>query len=152
MVMTPKERELVAVGISVAVGCWTCTNFHTREAHTVGAAEADIRRAIVRAVEIRRTAANMIEAHALARLEDLTGREDAAAAPAAARMDALVSVGAALAAACPVNLKVSLAAAKTTGIAEDEVLEIATLATFIRSKAASNVRRMVGRHNSAVPS
>ncbi len=152
MVMTPKERELVAVGVSVAVGCWTCTNFHTREAHTVGAAEADIRRAIVRAVEIRRTAANMIEAHAIARLEGLSGTEDAAAAATESRLGALVSVGAALAAACPVNLKVALAAADTVGVTEDEVTEIATLATFIRSKAASNVRRMVGRHESVASS
>lgn len=148
MVMTLKERELVAVGVSVAVGCWTCTNFHTREAHTMGAAEADIRRAIVRAVEIRRTAADMIEAHALARLEDMTGPEDDAAPPLATRLGALISVGAALAAACPVNLKVSLAAADATGITEDEVTEIATLASFIRSKATSNVRRMVVRHES----
>lgn len=152
MVMTLKERELVAVGVSVAVGCWTCTNFHTRAAYTVGVAAVDIRRAIVRAVEIRRTAADMIEAHALARLEDLTGLEDAAAVPADTCLGALISVGAALAAACPVNLEVSLAAADAIGITEDEVMEIAALVTFIRSKAAANVRRMAARHEAMAPS
>jgi AhpD family alkylhydroperoxidase len=68
MGMSPKKWELAAVGISVAVGCWTCTNFHNREAHIVGAADVDIRAAFVRAVEVGRTAAEMIEAYALARL------------------------------------------------------------------------------------
>jgi hypothetical protein len=78
----------------------------------------------------------------------MTGPEDATVLPADTRLGVLIPVGAALAAACPLNLEVRLAAAEAVGGAEYEVMEIATLATFIRSKAATNVRRMVGRHES----
>ena len=37
MAITVKEKELVAVGISVASGCKPCTNFHVKSAREVGA-------------------------------------------------------------------------------------------------------------------
>ena len=39
MTMTAREREIAAVGISVAAGCKPCTDHHVGEAGKVGASD-----------------------------------------------------------------------------------------------------------------
>jgi AhpD family alkylhydroperoxidase len=49
-----KEKELAAVGISIAAGCKPCTDFHVKKAREVGASEAEIKQSMSDAVSVRR--------------------------------------------------------------------------------------------------
>ena len=42
MAITPKEKELAAVGMSIATGCKPCTDFHVKAARKSGASDAEI--------------------------------------------------------------------------------------------------------------
>ena len=56
MSLTSIERELAAVGISVASGCKLCTNYHVKAVREAGASEEEIKQAISDALSVRVTA------------------------------------------------------------------------------------------------
>ena len=56
MTITPMEKELAAVGISVATGCRPCTDFHVKAARKLGASDAEIKQAMSDAFAVRRGA------------------------------------------------------------------------------------------------
>ncbi|MHC4141844.1 MAG: carboxymuconolactone decarboxylase family protein [Planctomycetota bacterium] len=66
--MTAREREIAAVEISVAAGCKPCTDHHVGAAAKAGATDDKISQAVADALNVRRKAADIMEAHALARL------------------------------------------------------------------------------------
>lgn len=144
MAMTPKEKELVAIGISVAAGCKPCTDHHVAVARKARASDEAIRQAADNALVVRRYAADIMEAHALAHLGEnreaagfgFQGEPD--------RMTALVCIGAAFAVNCVASLEHHLAAAEQAGVPEDEVGQVTALAAFIKQRAASHVERLVG--------
>ena len=68
MAITPKEKELAAVGMSVATGCKPCTDFHVKAARKSGASDAEIKQAMSDAVAVRRRATEVMEAYGLAHL------------------------------------------------------------------------------------
>jgi AhpD family alkylhydroperoxidase len=45
MPITKKEKELAAVGISIAAGCKPCTDYHMKAVREAGASDDEIRRA-----------------------------------------------------------------------------------------------------------
>lgn len=45
-----KEKELVAVGVSVATGCKPCLNYHFRKVQEAGASDEEIKQAISDAI------------------------------------------------------------------------------------------------------
>lgn len=147
--MTPKEKELVAIGISVAAGCKPCTDHHVAVARKARASDEEIRQATVDAFALRRYATEMMEAYALTHLgenRDITGfgfhgEPD--------RITAVVALGAAFAVNCVASLEHQLAAAEKAGVAEDDIRQIMTLAAFIKQKAASHVERLVGMSEEA---
>jgi AhpD family alkylhydroperoxidase len=142
--MTPKEKELVAIGISVAAGCKPCTDHHVAVARKARASDGEIRQAVEDAFAVRRHAADIMEAHSRAHLgEDRevggSGFDDESN-----RITAMVTVGAAFAVNCVASLEHHLAAAAKAGVTEDEIKQIVTLAAFIKQRAASHVERLVG--------
>ena len=56
MAITPKEKELAAVGISVATGCKPCTDHHMKAVRKAGASEKEIKQAVADALEVRKDA------------------------------------------------------------------------------------------------
>ena len=66
MAITPKEKELVAIGISVAAGCKPCTDHHVAVVRKARATDEEIRQAANDALAIRRRAADIMQSHALA--------------------------------------------------------------------------------------
>jgi AhpD family alkylhydroperoxidase len=149
MAISPKEKELVAIGISVAAGCKPCTDHHVAVARKARASDEEIRQAADDAFVVRRHAANIMEAYALAHLGeerevagfDFHGEPN--------RITALVCLGAAFAVNCVASLEHHLAAAGETGVSEDDIRQIVTLAAFIKQKAASHVERLVGMSEEA---
>ena len=143
MALTTIERELAAVGISVASGCKPCTNYHLRAVHEAGASEDEIKSAISDALNVRVAATAIMRSHALVRL----GQKDQGHIPTIPldtnRIKGLVSMGAAFGVNCEASLKEYLAAAESVGISTDEIDEIMKLAAFLKDRAASHVERLV---------
>ncbi len=138
------ERELAAVGISVASGCKPCTDYHVKAVRKAGASEEDIKKAISDALTVRVTATNIIRSHALVRLGQENQRHIPANSPDTNRITELVSMGAAFGVNCASSLKEHLAAAESVGISPEEIDELMKLAAFIKDRAASHVERLVG--------
>ena len=145
MSLSMKEKELAAVGISVAAGCRPCTNYHLREARQAGAGEEEIRRAGEIAVAVRHQAAEVMAAHLLGQLGEAAAAKPGAEMAAFSRIDRLAAIGSAFAVNCPATLKAHLAAGGKFGLTQGESEEIAKLATFIRGKAISHVEKLIPR-------
>lgn len=56
MAITPKEKELAAVGISVATGCKPCTDHHMKAVRKARASDKEIRQTVADALEARKGA------------------------------------------------------------------------------------------------
>ena len=148
MAVNPKEKELTAVGISVAAGCKPCTNYHVKEACQTGASDEEMKRAAVAALDVREGATGIMRFHVLARLgEGGDGGDpggDSGGAGETDRIKVLVSVGAAFAVNCTSSLKKHLAAAESLGISPDDIAEIVELAAFIKGMAVHHAERAAG--------
>ena len=144
MPITPKERELTAVGVSVASGCKPCTNYHIKAVREAGASDDEIRQAVADALRVRVSATEIMEGHALSRLGEAEQPESVDISGETNRVKELVSLGAAFGVNCVSSLKKHLAAAETVGISQDEVAEIVKLAAFVKERARSHVERVVG--------
>jgi len=142
MALRLKERELVAVGASVAAGCKPCTDYHLKAAREAKLSDDETHQAINGAISVRQNASGVMKAYALQRpgeVVDAPGDTDSEST----RIKQLVAIAAAFAVNCTINLERHLAAAKVFGIADDEIGEVTKLARFIKAKAASHVENMV---------
>ena len=144
MALTAIERELAAVGISVASGCKPCTNYHVKAVREAGASEEEIKQAISDALSVRVTATGVMRSHALVRLGQADQGHISTNPPDTNRVKELVSMGAAFGANCASSLKEHLAAAESVDISPTEIDELMKLAVFIKDRAASHVERLVG--------
>jgi AhpD family alkylhydroperoxidase len=150
MTLTLKEKELVAIGASVAAGCKPCTNYHFRKVREVSASDEEIEQAISDAIRVRDCAKEVMETHALRLLgrsrEDVYcgGHEDAT------RITQLICVAAAFAVNCTSSLQEHIDAARRVGVSDEELNSALDLASFIRAKAASHVDRMASEIESVV--
>jgi AhpD family alkylhydroperoxidase len=143
MALTLTEKELVAVGTSVAAGCKPCTDYHLREVRKTEASDAEIRQAIAQAARVRRDATEIMEGHGLEQPR-ASGEAGGSSAEETSRIEQLVSVGAAFAVNCTSGLEKHLKAGQQVGIAEEEIQEVVGLAAFIKRMAASHVEKLVG--------
>lgn len=152
MALTSKEKELVAIGASVAAGCQPCADYHFRKLREARASDQEIQQAISDAICVRDCAKEVMETHALRLLgrprEDVYcgGHEDAT------RMTQMVDVAAAFAVNCTSSLQEHIAAARRVGVSDEELNSVLDLASFIRAKAASHVDRMASEIESVVAS
>lgn len=142
MAITPKEKELAAVGISIAAGCKPCTDFHVKKAREVGGTDAEMRQAIGDALSVRRSGADIMESYGLARLGGPKPVEAQKHAGGTDRVRELVCIGAAFAVNCVSSMRTHLEAAESVGIAHEDITTIVKLSAFIKGKAASHVERL----------
>ncbi len=68
MALRLKEKELAAVGISVVTGCKPCTDYHVKAAREARASDEEIKQAVADALAVRRSATEIMEGYALAKL------------------------------------------------------------------------------------
>ena len=66
--LTPREREFVAIGASLASNCVPCTEYHIQAARKLGISVAEIEEALTFADKIRRTPADKVLAAANSQL------------------------------------------------------------------------------------
>ena len=139
MSLTTREKELVAVGVSLAAGCKTCTNYHFKKVRGAGASDEEIEQAMVDAIAVRDKAKKIMERHGfrLLGLKRFRRNEEGDDAEETSRMRELVSVGAAYAVNCTSSLDKHLAAASSVGVTDDEMEAVVDLARFIKGRADS---------------
>jgi AhpD family alkylhydroperoxidase len=63
MSLTTKERELVAVGASLAASCETCTDYHFKKVRRAGASDEELEQAMIDAIAVRDNAKKIMERH-----------------------------------------------------------------------------------------
>jgi AhpD family alkylhydroperoxidase len=144
MAITSKEKELAAVGISIATGCMPCTDFHVKKVREFGASDAEIKQAMIDALSVRRGATDIMETYGLAHLDGHEPADDLEHASTTDRTKELVCVGAAFGVNCVSCLKTHLEAAESVGISHEDITTILKLSAFIKGKAASHVERLAG--------
>lgn len=143
MVLTPKERELAAVGISAVAGCKPCVRHHLRAAREAQATDEEIARAIGDALAVRRSATAVMEKYALGQVGKTQGEKQGTVSEVSdwSRIRSLVSVGAAYTASCTSNLRKHLALAHKAGVSSDEVEVLLKLAVHIKGRGAYHVNK-----------
>ena len=144
MTLHSKEKELAAVGISVATGCKPCTDYHINAVRKAGATEEEIRQAVADALHVRRNALAVMAGYASAQLGASGHTDDPGPVGETNRIKELVSVGAAFGVNCVTNLQRHLDAAERVGISREDIATIVTLGAFIKGRAASHVERLCG--------
>jgi len=141
MSMTPQEKELAAVGISIAAGCKPCTDFHMKAVREAGADDAAVRESVEQAAALRVAASGIMRAYGLAHLGEVAATP--AVPKAGDRQTVLTGLGAAFAVNCTSSLERYIAAAAANEVGAEEIVEIAKLARFIKGKGASHVDRRI---------
>ena len=144
MSITIREKELAAVGISVAAGCKPCTDYHLKAARKAGVSDDEIEHAVADAIAVREDATRTMEDYALGQLSETGVDNDPAPTEEAERMQMLVSIGAAFAVNCTASLEQYLVAAESLDLSQDDIATIVKLAAFIKRKASSHVESLVG--------
>ena len=143
MAISAKEKELIAVGVSVATGCKPCTDYHLKAGRMAGAADDEIGQAVADALAVRRGATAIMERHARAHLGETGPETGSSPTEEANRIKTLTAIGAAFGVNCVASLEQHLAGAEAAGISHAEIATIVKLAAFIKRRAASHVERLV---------
>ena len=140
MSISIKDKELVAIGVSVAAGCKPCTNFHLKAASKAGRSRDEVRSVVTIAGRVRNEATEIMVQHALTQPVSAAHSSETRDAD---RIAVLTAVGAAFAVNCTTSLAAYLEAAERIGLASAEVAEVVELARFIKQMGASHVEKMV---------
>jgi alkylhydroperoxidase/carboxymuconolactone decarboxylase family protein YurZ len=141
MAITPQERELVIIGVSVASGSKGNLRESVMVAHQLHVPDEAIEDTISNALRIRRTATESMENFVSAGFAEQT--ESESGADDLQRIQALVSVGAAFAVNCVASLDDEVAKAKVIGIPEEDLDAVVSLTAFMKAMAASHVERFM---------
>lgn len=137
--LSQKEKELVAVGASVAAGCIPCTQYHVKEVKAAGATMEEITQAVDAALCVKGSTRGIMEKVAYDVLGLPKEEQPSCCAGPTDRMKELVSIAAAVAVNCPTSLHKHVAAGRTVGVRDNEIQLVVGLAKMIRGKAAEKV-------------
>jgi AhpD family alkylhydroperoxidase len=143
VIVSTKEKELTAVGISVATDCKPCTDYHVKAVRKAGATDDEIGQAVADALAVRRVATAIMQHHAQAQLGGMEPETENKPSDQTDRIKILVSIGAAFGVNCVASLEQHLVDAEAASISQDEIATIVKLATLIKTHAASHVERLV---------
>ena len=132
--LTQKEKELVAIGASIAAGCQPCTTHHFKAVRQAGATEREIRQAIDAALGVRHSATEIMTGLAEMHL-GTGGAVEEPRNSSRLLIGELVSIGAALAVNCVTNLETHLQAARKGGATERQIQTALGVARAIKKVA-----------------
>jgi AhpD family alkylhydroperoxidase len=141
--LSERQQELVAIGAAIAAGCRPCTRFHVRAARAAGATAGDLRRAVDRGLEARRSAADHMARLAERLLAGVTEGEPAQAG--LAIDDDLVSAAAALAANCGIDLAGHAARAREHGASGGQIDAALGIARMVKTMAENRAEAAARR-------
>lgn len=144
MAISAKEKELIAVGISVVTGCKPCTDYHVKAVREAGGSDNEIRQAMSGGLFVRERATSIMERYAFAHLGEAGPETVSEPTAPAERVATLVAIGAAFGVNCVASLEQHLAEADATGVSHEDILKVTRLAAYIKKRAALHVERLVG--------
>jgi AhpD family alkylhydroperoxidase len=137
--LSAKEKELVAVGASVAAGCIPCTEYHLKEVRAAGATIEEITQALDAALCVKGSTRGIMEKVAYEALGVPKEEQPSCCIGPTDRMKELVSIAAAVAVNCPTNFHKHVSAGRTVGVRDEEIQLVAGLAKMIRAKAMEKI-------------
>jgi AhpD family alkylhydroperoxidase len=132
--LSPKDKELIAIGASIGAGCQSCTAHHIEAAREAHATNEEIREAIDQALVVRRRATRIM----LGVAERLLGNEDAVESHegrALPPVGELVSIAASVGLNCTSNLEMHLRAARKAGATTRQARVALSVARAVRKVA-----------------
>lgn len=133
--LTPKEKELVAVGAAISAGCIRCAHYHFKKVFQEGATLAEVKNAAADAtLVIKNTQETMLRtAYSLMKAE--RERVVLHEYESTDRMSSLVKIGAAVAGNCTTSIKKYIELAKSLEITSREIIVAVKLGKAILQKA-----------------
>jgi AhpD family alkylhydroperoxidase len=137
--LSEKERELVAIGASVAAGCIPCTQYHVKAIRGTPASTEEITRAVDTALCIRAGAKSVMAHVAYEALGLPTQPDSPCCAISTDRVTQLVSIAAAVAANCPVIFQTQIETGRAAGVSDHDIRFAVSLAQMIRAKATEKM-------------
>ena len=140
--LTQKEKELVALGASIAAGCQPCTTHHFEAVRQAGATESEIRQAVDAALRVRNSATEIMTGLAAMHL-GTGGAVEETGRSSKPLIGELVSIGAALAVNCVTNLETHLQAARTVGATERQIQTALGIARAIKKVAEQKAEAII---------
>jgi AhpD family alkylhydroperoxidase len=142
--LTKKEKELVAVGASIASGCHVCTTYHFKAARSVGASEQEIRQAVNDALCVRNNATKIMAGLAEKQFGN-AAHTDTLCASDKPLIGHLVSTGAAFALNCIANLETHVTAAQIQGATCDQIQTTLAIARMVKNMAGKQIDAVVAK-------
>jgi AhpD family alkylhydroperoxidase len=136
--LTPKQKELVAVGASIAAGCRPCTEHHFDAARQAGVTDAEIRRAVDCALAIRERSGQLMATLA-DQLLDTPPRRDLPERVGGTVIDELVAAAAALAVNWVAGVEDHLTIAKALGASGRQIQNALGMARLVKKVAGQKV-------------
>lgn len=138
-VLSQKEKELIAVGGSVAAGCVKCSHYHFRQAFEQGANQDEVLRAVIGATEVINDSMEILQSTAyelmdIERDEVTTGTNEATDS-----LTALIKLAAAVAVNNVANTRRHIEAANRLGASSAEIHLAIKLAKVIQNRAGEFV-------------
>jgi AhpD family alkylhydroperoxidase len=143
-VLTEKERELIAVGASVAAGCQPCTTYHVKAANAAGACDRGIALAIETAIAGRNRATEIMDEWAK-RCQGSQPELDAEFRAQKRPISELTAVATAVAVNSVPDLKTHLAAAKESGASDEQIRSAIEIARQIKRVAGEKIEAAITR-------
>jgi AhpD family alkylhydroperoxidase len=137
--LSQKEKELVAVGASVAAGCIPCTQYHLKEVRVAGATTEEITHAVDAALCVKGSTRGIMEKIAYDALGVPKEEQPSCCVGPSDRLKELVSIAAAVAVNCPANFHKHVTAGRTVGVQDEEIQLVVGLAKMIRGKAMEKI-------------
>lgn len=141
--LTQKEKELVAVGASIASGCLPCTMHHMKAVREAGALEAEVLGAICIALDVRDNATEMMAEAAQGNANyEYPGKAQSSSME--KTIDSLVAIGAAQACNSAAGLEYHLATARVAGASTCQIRTAIRIAQAIRKEAEEKADVRIG--------
>jgi AhpD family alkylhydroperoxidase len=154
MSITQKEKELIAVGASIAAGCLPCTDYHARAVRQAGATEDEARQAAAIGLAIKRESLAVMGSRAAEHFGLHEEWPTSSSTEGLSSLETLIAIASAIAAQCVPALERHVVAARQQGLDDADVKRAVGIGRAIRKQAARNVdeaANVVGKASLASP-
>ena len=138
-VLSQKEKELIAVGGSVAAGCVKCSHYHFRQAFEQGANQDEVLRTVIGATEVINDSVEILQRTAYDLMDIERDKATTGTNEPTDSLAALIKLAAAVAANNVANTKRYIEAADQLGASSAEIHLAIKLAKVIRNRAGEFV-------------
>ena len=141
--LTEKEKELIAVGASVAAGCQPCTEYHVKTARTAGACDRSVTLAVETALAVRESATRTMDEWA-GKCQGVQPPLDSAFRVEKRLVAELTAVAAAFAVNSVPDLRARLEAACACGATPEQIRSAIAIAGMIKKVAEEKLAALLG--------